>query len=170
MPADWTEVVVKPATSAGSRDTARYTRDDERVWPHVERLLDGGRVAMLQPYHHGVDVRGETGLVYAERRRSRTRSARACCSSRVASMTDQLFAPEDISPRVADAEERRSGRRSHALCHRRRFGTPAYARVDLLPGPQVIEVELSEPSLYLVIRGGRRRSIRGRFAAQSGAR
>ncbi len=33
-----------------------------------------------------------------------------------------------------------------------RFGTPLYARVDLLPtadGPVIIELELTEPSLFL---------------------
>lgn len=147
IPADWTEVVVKPASSAGSRDTARYTRDDERVWPHVERLLDDGRVAMIQPYHHGVDARGETGLVYAGGAFSHAfRKGPLLAPS--GAITDQLFAPEDIAPRVAGPEERALG--DAAIAHViSRFGVPAYARVDVLPGPQVIEVELVEPSLYL---------------------
>jgi hypothetical protein len=63
-------------------------------------------------------------------------------------MTDQLFAPEDISPRDPTTDERALG--DAAIAHViERFGTPAYARVDVLPGPQVIEVELVEPSLYL---------------------
>jgi catechol 2,3-dioxygenase-like lactoylglutathione lyase family enzyme len=147
LPADWQEVVVKPASSAGSRDTARYTRDDERVWPHVERLLDDGRVAMLQPYHHGVDARGETGLVYANGVFSHAfRKGPLLAPS--GAMTDQLFAPEDISPRVPTSDERALGDAAIAWVAAR-FGTPVYGRVDLLPGPQVIEVELVEPSLYL---------------------
>jgi hypothetical protein len=147
LPADWVEVVVKPASSAGSRETARYTRDDERVWPHVERLLDDGRVAMLQPYHHGVDVCGETGLVYAGGEFSHAfRKGPLLPPS--GAMTDQLFAPEDISPRVPTAEERALA--DATMAHvTERFGRLAYGRVDLLPGPQVIEVELVEPSLYL---------------------
>jgi hypothetical protein len=159
LPADWSEVVVKPAWSAGSRETARYTRDDERVWPHVERLLDDGRIAMLQPYHHGVDVRGETGLVYADGIFSHAfRKGPLLAPS--GAITDQLFAPEDISPREPTAEERALG--DAAVAHVvARFGTPAYARVDVLPGPQVIELELVEPSLYL----GQDSGAAERFAA-----
>ena len=139
--------MVKPASSAGSRDTARYTRDDERVWPHVQRLLDDGRIAMVQPYHHGVDATGETGLVYAHGVFSHAfRKGPLLASSGV--ITDQLFATEDIAPRVPSAPERELG--DAAIAHViARFGIPTYARVDVLPGPQVIEVELVEPSLYL---------------------
>lgn len=152
IPADWSEVVVKPASSAGSRATARYTRDDERVWPHVERLLDGGRIAMLQPYHHGIDARGETGLVYAGGIFSHA-FRKGPLLSPSGAITDQLFAPEDISPRVPSAEERALGDAAIAWVVAR-FGVPAYARVDVLPGPQVIEVELIEPSLYLAHGAG----------------
>ena len=147
IPAEWHEIVVKPASSAGSRDTARYTRDDERAWPHVERLLDNGRIAMLQPYHSGVDARGETGLVYAGGSFSHAfRKGPLLAPGGV--ITDQLFAPEDIGPRVPSADERALG--DAAIAHViERFGVPTYARVDVLPGPQVIEVELIEPSLYL---------------------
>ncbi|MBM4407322.1 MAG: hypothetical protein FJ038_01675 [Chloroflexi bacterium] len=147
IPADWSEVVVKPAASAGSRETARYTRDDERVWPHVERILGNGRIAMVQPYQHGVDSRGETGLVYAGGAFSHAfRKGPLLPPS--GEITDRLFAQEDISPRVPSAEERALGDATiaHVIG---RFGLPAYARVDVLPGPQVIEVELVEPSLYL---------------------
>ena len=147
LPADWSEVVVKPASSAGSRETARYTRDDERVWRHVERLLRGGRIAMLQPYQNGIDVRGETGLVYAAGQFSHAfRKGPLLALDGV--VTDRLFAAEDISPRLPASEERAMG--DAVIAHlTARFGPPVYARVDLVPGPQVIEVELVEPSLYL---------------------
>jgi hypothetical protein len=163
VPADWHEVVVKPASSAGSRETARYTRDDQRVWPHVERLLDDGRIAMLQPYHHGVDVRGETGLVYADGVFSHAfRKGPLLAPSGV--ITDQLFAPEDISPRDPTPDERALG--DAAIAHVvERFGTPAYARVDVLPGPQVIEMELVEPSLYLAQDAGAAARFATAFAA-----
>ena len=61
----WPEIVIKPATSAGSRDTARYGRDDPRLGRHIAALQADGRVAMLQPYLHEVDTAGETGLIYA---------------------------------------------------------------------------------------------------------
>jgi hypothetical protein len=152
VPADWSEVVVKPATSAGSRDTARYTRDDERLWPHVERLLDSGRVAMLQPYHHGVDATGETGLVYADGVFSHA-FRKGPLLQPGGAMTDQLFAPEDISARDPQPGELALADAAMAWISRR-FVTPTYGRVDLLPGPQIIEVELVEPSLYLAYGPG----------------
>lgn len=164
LPADWNEVVVKPASSAGSRDTARYTRDDERLWPHVERLLDDRRPVMLQPYHHGIDMHGETGLVYAGGVFSHAfRKGPLLAPS--GAVTDRLFAPEDISPRLPTPAERALG--DAAIAHVvARFGPPAYARVDLLPGPQVIELELVEPSLYL----GESAGAAERFAAVFAAR
>ncbi len=164
FPADWQEIVVKPATSAGSRDTARYMRDDVRLWPHVERLLDSGRIAMLQPYHHGVDASGETGMVYADGAFSHAfRKGPLLQPGGV--MTDQLFAPEDISARVPTTAEHAIAEQAMAFITRD-FGTPAYARVDLLPGPQIIEVELVEPSLYL----GQDEGAPARFAAAFAAR
>jgi hypothetical protein len=45
-----------------------------------------------------------------------------------------------------------------------RFGTPLYVRVDLLPtvdGPVIIELEMTEPSLYVALADG----AADRFAA-----
>ena len=166
VPADWTELVVKPATSAGSRETARYSRDDDRVRPHIERILAAGRVAMLQPYHHGVDVRGETGLVYAGGKFSHA-FRKGPLLEPGGAMTDQLFAPEDISPRTPTPQERDLGDAAIRYVTSR-FGTPAYARVDLLPGPQVIEVELTEPSLYLSYAAGAADRAAAAIAAKIG--
>ena len=152
VPDDWREVVVKPATSAGSRDTARYDRSDQRVTAHVARLQAAGRVAMLQPYHHEIDEAGETGLIYTGGAFSHAfrKGPLLAPDGRI---TDQLFAPEEITAREATPEELAVGARAIALVTTR-FGTLAYARVDLLPGPLVIEVELTEPSLYLAYGPG----------------
>ena len=63
-------------------------------------------------------------------------------------MTDALFAPEEIRPRDPSAAELALAERVLTYV-RSRFDTPLYARIDLLPGPVVIEVELTEPSLFL---------------------
>jgi hypothetical protein len=134
-------------TSAGSRDTARYDRTDPGVQAHVHRLGASGRVAMLQPYRHDVEQAGETGLIYAAGVFSHAiRKGPLLAPGGL--MTDQLFAPEEIAPRVPAAEELAVGERVMGFVADR-FGVPVYARVDLLPGPAVIEVELVEPSLYL---------------------
>jgi hypothetical protein len=64
--------------------------------------------------------------------------------------TEALFAPEHISPRVPDPDELLVARRAVAQVP---FGRLLYARVDLIRNaagqPQVLELELTEPSLYL---------------------
>ena len=52
---DWVmeqvDVVVKPAISAGGRETARYRRDHRiDAEAHVRRLLTQGQTVMIQPY------------------------------------------------------------------------------------------------------------------------
>ena len=152
IPADWSEVVIKPAKSAGSRDTARYDRGDPRVAAHIARLQAAGRMAMLQPYRHEVDVAGETGLIYAGGVFSHA-FRKGALLTRDGQMTDALFAPEETELRDPTAEELELGAQAMSFVSGR-FGTPAYARVDLLPGPMIIEVELTEPSLYLAYGPG----------------
>ncbi len=152
VPAGWFEVVVKPATSAGSRDTARYARADPRIGAHVSRLQAAGRVAMLQPYHHEIEEAGETGLIYTGGTFSHA-FRKGPLLAPDGHITDQLFAPETITAREPSSDELALGARVIATVAAR-FGTPAYARVDVLPGPVVIEVELTEPSLYLAYGPG----------------
>jgi len=61
-----------------------------------------------------------------------------------------LFLAEDISAREPSDDERAAADRVMAWVHER-FGRLLYARVDLLPGdePAVLELELTEPSLFL---------------------
>ena len=70
LPPDWPEVVVKPSVSAGSRDTARYGRDDPAAGLHIGRLQAAGRTAMLQPYLADVETAGETSLIFIDGRLS----------------------------------------------------------------------------------------------------
>ncbi len=59
------EVVVKPAVSAGGRDTGRFApgaHDTARAL--LVDITRSGRVAMVQPYLPAVDEHGETALVF----------------------------------------------------------------------------------------------------------
>jgi hypothetical protein len=66
---------------------------------------------------------------------------------------DGLFAEETITARTATPEQRALGDRVLAHTADRTGGAPLYARVDLVPGPEgeplLIELELTEPSLFL---------------------
>lgn len=156
---DHGDVVVKPCVSAGSNDTDRHSAVDSAV-SHVESLLDAGRSVMLQPYLADVDIYGETGLVFIDGVFSHAFGKGAILAAEK-NLTGGLYAEEDISAREATAAERELGERAVDFL-RERFGDPLYARVDLLPtadGPVIIEVELTEPSLYLALGDGAARAV-----------
>lgn len=146
------EYVVKPTVSAGSRDTARYLagRDDAVASAHAERLLAAGREVMVQPYVDTVDDHGETALLYLGGRFSHAIRKGPLLESGAAPTTE-LFAQETIHPRTPTTADRAVG--DAVMAHLTgRFGTLLYARVDLLEGPDgpmVLEVELTEPSLFI---------------------
>jgi glutathione synthase/RimK-type ligase-like ATP-grasp enzyme len=149
-PAD--EYVVKPAVSAGSRDTARYRRGEERTaQAHVAGLTEQGRTVMVQPYLTAVDERGETALVYFGGEYSH-----AICKGQMLhpgkAPSSDLYVSETITARTPTADEL-------AVADRILDSLPwdrdelLYARVDLIHGPDgeplVVELELTEPSLFL---------------------
>jgi glutathione synthase/RimK-type ligase-like ATP-grasp enzyme len=138
--------VVKPAVSVGSNDTARHT-DAAEAADHARGLLDEGRVTMVQPYIADIDEAGETALLYydgtfdhAIRKGPMLLEGRSAVSG--------LFAPENIEPREPRPVEREVGDAVVAEVERR-FGRQLYVRVDLVgEQPAVLEVELTEPSLF----------------------
>jgi hypothetical protein len=149
--ADQTEVVVKPTVSAGSQDTVRHPAGDANaIWGHVARLHDAGKTAMVQPYLTDVDTAGETALLYFGGAFSH--AIRKGPMLLLGEVKDpELFYAEEISPREPSRAERALADRAVAYVAER-FGTPLYARVDLLPigdAPVIIELELTEPSVFV---------------------
>ncbi len=152
---DPVEIVVKPAQSAGSRDTARFATGDglDGAAALTARIQGTGKVAMVQPYLPSVDTHGETALLYFGGAYSH-----AIGKGQILKAGAEPFAGMDAAdPVISDREPSHAER---ALGDRviswlvQRFGTPlAYARVDLLDGPGgrpvIIELELTEPQLYL---------------------
>lgn len=160
------EYVVKPTVSAGSRDTARYHagRDRRAAAAHIGRLLREGRTAMLQPYLEAVDTAGETALLYIDGAFSH--GIRKGPLLRLdAPPVEALFAEEDISPRTPSPAQ-------HEVAEAVRDHLPGgllYTRIDLLDtpeGPVVLEVELTEPSMFLSTADG----AAARFAEAIAAR
>jgi glutathione synthase/RimK-type ligase-like ATP-grasp enzyme len=151
--------VVKPAVSAGARHSARYEPGrtaDARA--HVARLHDLGRAVMVQPYLDGVETHGETGLIYIGGSYSHSvRKAPLLLAGQPPG--EALYLEEQI-------ERARPSEAECAVAEAALRVTPEgllYARVDLVPGPEgpvVLEVELTEPSLWL----GYARGAAERFA------
>ena len=162
--AEW---VVKPAVGAGSRDAARYARGEERAASsHAERLLDAGRSVILQPYLDQVDHHGETALIYLGGRFSHA-IRKGPLLRRGSGPTDALFAEEHITPRSPAAAELQVGDRVLAALP---FAAPLYARVDLIRGgdgePCLLELELTEPSLFLTHAPGAARELATQLCSQ----
>jgi O-ureido-D-serine cyclo-ligase len=147
---EFAEFVVKPAIGAGSRDAARYGRDAAgQARAHLLRLVAAGRSVMLQPYLERVDRHGETAVLFLGGRFSH--AARKGPLLRAgAALVEGLFAPEDIRARAPDGAELEAAAAAYAAIP---FDPPVYARIDLLRDakgvPAVLELELTEPSLFL---------------------
>ena len=153
------DLIVKPAISAGSNDTARHCRGERAAAAaHVGRLLAAGRPAMLQPYQAAVDEQGETALVFFDGQFSHAirKGAIFARDPGGPDMVGGLFAREEIAPRQPSAAERRVADATLAALRTRLPGVRQpllYARVDLVPlqdgTPAVLELELCEPSVFL---------------------
>lgn len=177
-PAREDEVVVKPAVGAGSRDAGRYRLADPAhrrlAADHVDRLTRAGRIAMVQPYLSAVDTHGETAVLFltdpgtGELRYSHCIRKGAMLAGPDPGGED-LYRPEQITARVpSDAELAVARRALAAVPH---DAEPLlYARVDMIPGPDghpvVVELEVTEPSLFL----GHGDGAAARFAAAVAAR
>jgi glutathione synthase/RimK-type ligase-like ATP-grasp enzyme len=144
--------VVKPAVSCGARDTAMYRFDQVKgARAHVRRLQEGGRIVMVQPYLERIEQAGEISLMF-------TGGAYSHAVFRGA----LLNAPGSAAERAVDfslirrleptREQLRIAGQALAAVPGG-SGNLLFARVDLIPGPDgsplVLEVELTEPYLFL---------------------
>ena len=148
------EFVVKPTVGAGSRDCRRFVAAErEAAIAHAGALLDRGLHVLVQPYLAAVDEHGETALMFFDGAFSHA-IRKAPLLRRGEAATPALFAPERIGARTPSDDELATARDVLAAIP---FGPLAYARVDLLPstaGPRLLELELTEPSLFLAYGPG----------------
>jgi glutathione synthase/RimK-type ligase-like ATP-grasp enzyme len=146
------ELVVKPAVSAGARNTSRYRGEHEReARAHIDRLLGDGRTVMVQPYLRSVDHAGETGLIYFGGLFSHAVN-KGPLLREAGHATTGLWEPERITARDPHPDERDLAENVlDALSWPR--DELLYARVDVVRDPaglpMVLELELAEPSLFL---------------------
>lgn len=165
------EYVVKPTVSAGSRDTNRYRagEHDALAASHAGSLLAAGRSVMVQPYLHEIDTAGETALFYFAGELSHAIRKGPLLTSAMAPV-DGLYKEEEVEPREPSAVEVEVAARvldaMSALSPAHR-GDLLYARVDLVPGPDgptLMELELTEPSMFLLYDGASGARAADRFA------
>jgi hypothetical protein len=137
----WEEVVVKPAVSAASLhtmrvDAATHTRGEAHL-----RALTAERDVLVQPYLPSVEGSGERALVWIAGELTHAVRKSPRFSSQDESVSEAL---------PIDADERDLALRALATVP----GRLLYARVDVARDaagrPLVMEMELMEPSLFLL--------------------
>ena len=149
------EFVVKPSIGAGSRDAQRYARGErDTALAHARRLLEADRSVLLQPYLGRVDAHGETALIFFAGTFSHA-IRKGPLLKRGEGPTRALFATEHITARTPSADEIAVAERTLRAMP---FGELLYARVDLIHDddgtPRVLELELTEPSLFFAHASG----------------
>ncbi len=166
------ELVLKPTVSAGSRDTGRFRSetDLDAARELLAAIHASGRTAMLQPFLASVDVRGESALFYAGGAYSHAVTKAAILRPGAVAALDTAEDPP-TAPLDPTRAERALADRAIAWLQER-FGPLAYARVDLLAGPDgapvILELELTEPCLYLPYGPGAAERFAAAFRAAAG--
>lgn len=145
------ELVVKPAVSMGARDTDLFGEtESDRALAHIRSLNTDGRVAMVQPYRQDVDELAETGLIFLNGAFSHGIRKEQMLRGETR-YVQGLWRDQVVSGRQPNAKEREVAEAAMDAVPGGR-GRLLYARVDLLPGPdgpEILELEATEPSLYL---------------------
>ena len=145
------EFVVKPAVSAGGRETARYQPGDPAAIAHVRSLNAAGQTAMVQPYLASIDRDGEVNTIFVSGVFSHAVVKRPVLTAGegvVDRPWERMSWDGVITPTATTlAVARRAVDRVTELAG----AAPVYARVDFvndLEGqPVVLEVEVVDPNL-----------------------
>ncbi len=149
-PEEW---VCKPSISAGSIDTGRWSTREE-VYAHSAELIAAGRTSIVQPYIQSVDNDGETAMIFIGGEFSHA-IRKGQLLKRGEGINDERAGTESVTPRAPTAVQHEVAAEALATVqHLLSLDAPLlYARVDLVTAPDgsplVIELELTEPSLFL---------------------
>lgn len=165
------EFVIKPAVSAGSIDTGRYTAMDAQsrglAIQHARRLLAADRTVMVQRYLTSVDTVGERAHIFLDGQYSHSVLKGAMLDGPDVGV-DGVYREEHMSPLEASEREIEFSR-DVVRGARRAFTRTAdgvdlapdpllYARVDVVTDdagvPVLMELELVEPSLFTTLAEG----------------
>jgi glutathione synthase/RimK-type ligase-like ATP-grasp enzyme len=159
--------VVKPSVGAGSIGAARYDAGDARARDHVRRLHSAGKTVMVQPFLDAVDQEGEVALHFIGGKFSHA-VRKAAMLPLGGDPGEGLFVEESISattPSESELELAESALDAVPFPREELL----YARVDLLPGPVVVETELTEPSMNLGYAEGAAQRLAAAIAEASRA-
>jgi hypothetical protein len=157
-------VVVKPAVSAGGRDTGRFGPGAHADAIELIRAIEAsGRTAMVQPYLESVDTAGEAAIVFVDGQLSHGLRKRAVLETEGVAPTrddrigaaEAMYDPDLVTAATPADDELVAAAEIEDYLARRFDGAPLYVRVDLARdadgAPVVLELEAVEPSLYLAL-------------------
>jgi len=151
------DVIIKPVVSAGSNNTARHRNDAVAARAQLDHILSNAGVAMVQPYSPTIDSVGETGLVYLGGKFSHAFGKDAVFGE-AEQVHNGVHVQEVITARTANPNEHLLGDSVMKFLINKFGVTPLYARIDMVTNidgvPEIMEVELTEPSLYLHLDAG----------------
>ena len=157
----WEDVVVKPAVSAGARNTLHCRRDDPAGQALLDRINNDG-TSMVQPYLDGVEGYGERSLLFCEGRLTHAVRRNPALSLEGESRYDaRLVEATDAEVALAERVLKEVGE------------TLLYARVDVVPDengePVLIELEVTEPQLFLRFSPGAAEALADAIVARAGS-
>ena len=159
--AGWDEVVVKPAVSAGARNTLRCRADSPEGQALLDTILAEG-TAMVQPYLPSVEGYGERSLLFFDGTFSHAVRRNPALSYEGDARFDATLvdpAPDELAVAAAVFAELPE--------------VPLYARVDVVRGPReeplLIELEVTEPQLFLRFAPEPARALAAAIVARAGS-
>ncbi len=142
----WSEVVIKPAVSAGSEGALRVDlgRDRAGAEAHAAALAGRGEV-LVQPFLPSIAQEGELSIIFFEGEVSH--------AVRKVPRADDFRSQPEFGSAITRAEVTDEARRAAESVLTSAGRSFLYARVDLVRGLDgalcLIELEVTEPSLYL---------------------
>lgn len=146
--AGWDEVVIKPAVSGAGRETYRIRRRDAADREPLWQSRIAAESMLVQPFAPAILESGEVSLVVID--------GEATHAVRKIAAPGEFRVQDDhggaVHPHVPEPAERALAERAIARAVGRTGSEIAYARVDLVDtpaGPEVMELELIEPELFL---------------------
>lgn len=155
------KVVIKPVTGAGARDTGVFDEENEEDGHALLAKLGAqDEIAMIQPYIPWIDERGETAVLffggrfaYALKKKAFLPESGVAPVKPGTTVAARMFDEDLMAPVEATDNEIDLGAKTVAWLTRRFGSVPLYARIDMVSSPEgepiLMEVEVTEPSLYL---------------------
>lgn len=145
-------VVVKPAVSAGARDTGLFRADDPAALALAERIVAGGTVAMVQPEIPELSAGLEKALYLVDGVLTHA-IAKGALLAPGGGLRGGVYQEDPQPVATTDAEAAFALRALAAVRAVTGCDVPLYARIDLVDSAEhglvLLEAELFEPALNL---------------------